>query len=139
MLKNNRKSAAQSTPKRSLAGRRILLAEDEGLIALEVERLLEDLGCNVVGPLANIEGVLEAAESGGFDGALLDVNLRGRQIFEIVPALQKLGLRLIIASGYDDVTLFPAAFRTMPRVAKPFDQQELRRMCEMVFAKPSTP
>jgi DNA-binding NtrC family response regulator len=121
-----------------LAGKRILVAEDEGLIALELEQILEDFGCQVVGPLASVDEVLENAERGGFDGALLDVNLRGRQIFEILPALQKLGLRLIITSGYDDVTLFPAPFRAMPRVAKPFDERELRRICEKVFAKPTT-
>lgn len=121
-----------------LAGRRLLLAEDEGLIALEMERILREFGCEVVGPVASVDEVLENARRGSFDGALLDVNLRGRQIFEILPALQKLGLRLIITSGYDDVTLFPAAFRATPRVTKPFDQRELRRMCEKVFAAPAT-
>ncbi|MFZ3350093.1 MAG: response regulator [Xanthobacteraceae bacterium] len=119
-----------------MAGCRILLAEDEGLIALELERILEEFGCEIVGPLASVDEVLENAQRGNFDGALLDVNLRGRQIFEILPALQKLGLRLVMTSGYDDVTLFPAAFRAMPRVAKPFDQKELRRVCEKVFANP---
>jgi DNA-binding NtrC family response regulator len=125
--------------KRPLAGQRILLAEDEGLIALELERILEEFGCEVVGPLASVDEVLENAQRGRFDGALLDVNLRGRQIFEILPALQKLGLPLIITSGYDDVTLFPALFRAMPRIAKPFDERELRRICEKVFANPVMP
>ena len=128
--------AARKSAEKPLAGCRILLAEDEGLIALELERILEEFGCEIVGPLASVDEVLENAQRGNFDGALLDVNLRGRQIFEILPALQKLGLRLVITSGYDDVTLFPAAFRAMPRVAKPFDQKELRRVCEKVFANP---
>jgi DNA-binding NtrC family response regulator len=123
---------------KSLVGQRILVAEDESLIALELERILQDFGCEVVGPLASVEDVLDNAERGGFDGALLDVNLRGRQIFEILPELQKLGLRLIITSGYDDVTLFPAAFRTVPRIAKPFDERQLRRVCESVFAISAT-
>jgi DNA-binding LytR/AlgR family response regulator len=127
----------QESCEKPLAGRRILLAEDEGLIALELERILEEFGCEVVGPVASVDAVLENAQRGGFDGALLDVNLRGRQIFEILPALQKLGLRLIITSGYDDATLFPAPFRAMPRVAKPFDESELQRICEKVFASPA--
>jgi len=118
-----------------LAGLRILVAEDEGLVALEVERILADFGCEVVGPVAGVEEVVQKATGGGFDGALLDVNLRGRQIFEILPQLQRLGLKLIIASGYNDATLFPAAYRTIPRVAKPFDERQLRRVCEDVFAK----
>lgn len=138
MLTTNlpRNGVVHDTVEKPLAGRRILLAEDEGLFALELERILEEFGCEVVGPLASVDEVLENAQRGNFDGALLDVNLRGRQIFEILPALQKLGLRLIITSGYDDVTLFPAPFRTMPRVAKPFDERELRRICERVFASP---
>jgi len=120
-----------------LTGRRILLAEDEGLIAIELERMLESFGCELVGPLASIDQVLEAAERGRFDGAILDVNLRGRQIFEIMPKLQELGIRIIIASGYEDVTLFPAPFRAMPRIAKPFDESELRRICEKVFGNPA--
>jgi CheY-like chemotaxis protein len=139
MLTTNlpRNSRMHDSSTKPLAGQRILLAEDEGLIALELERILEDFGCEVVGPLASVDAVLENAQHGGFDGALLDVNLRGRQIFEILPALQKLGLRLIITSGYDDVTLFPPSFRAMPRIPKPFDERELRRICEKVFTKPS--
>jgi DNA-binding NtrC family response regulator len=133
------KSPAPETANNPLDGRRILLAEDEGLIALELERMLVDFGCDVVGPVATIEGVLESAERGGFDGAVLDINLRGRQIFEILPKLQRLGLSLIITSGYDDVTLFPPAFRTVPRIPKPFDERQLRRICEKVFANPATP
>jgi DNA-binding NtrC family response regulator len=131
-------SPVPKSQKKPLAGRRILLAEDEGLIALELERMLADFGCDVVGPVASVEAVLENAERGGLDGAVLDVNLRGRQIFEILPKLHRLGLRLIITSGYDDVTLFPPPFRAIPRISKPFDERELQRICERVFANPAT-
>jgi DNA-binding NtrC family response regulator len=118
-----------------LTGQRILVAEDESFIALELERMLESFGCEVVGPVSSVREVLQHAIQGDCDGALLDVNLRGQQIFEILPKLENLGLRLVIASGYNDVTLFPTAFRQVPRIAKPFDERELRRICENVFAK----
>ena len=124
-----------SSSKSPLHGQRILVAEDESFIALELERMLESFGCEVVGPVSTVGEVLEYASKGGFDGALLDVNLRGQQIFEILPKLENLGLRLIITSGYNDATLFPAAFRRVPRIAKPFDERELRRICESVFAR----
>lgn len=130
---------AQKSSTKPLAGRRILLAEDEGLIAIELERMLENFGCDLVGPLSSVDQVLEAAQRGSFDGAILDVNLRGRQIFEIMPRLQELGMPIIIASGYDDVTLFPPPFRAIPRLAKPFDEGELRRICERVFGNPAMP
>jgi len=117
-----------------LSGQRILVAEDEGLIALDLEQMLQSFGCEVVGPVSTVGEVLEYASKGGFDGALLDVNLRGQQIFEILPKLEKLGLRLIITSGYNDLTLFPEAFHRVPRIAKPFDERALRRICESVFA-----
>jgi len=143
MLTNNlpRHDPAQNGAKTPLAGQRILVAEDEGLIALELERMLEDFGCDVVGPLASVDAVLQAvsdnANGSDFDGALLDVNLRGRRIFEILPALQELGLRFILTSGYDDASLFPAPFRAVPRIAKPFDERALRRLCERIFARPA--
>jgi DNA-binding NtrC family response regulator len=136
-LRRNGRLQVQRNSSRLLAGRRILLAEDEGLVGLELEQMLENFGCNVVGPLTSVDKVLENAQRESFDGAVLDVNLRGRQIFEILPKLQELGMRIIIASGYDDVTLFPPPFRTMPRIAKPFDEGELRRICERVFGNPA--
>ena len=114
-----------------LTGRRILVAEDESLIALELESMLQNFGCEVVGPVSSLEEVLEY--HGPLDGALLDVNLRGEQIFKILPKLTNGGLKLILTSGYGDVTLFPAAFRNLPRIAKPFGERELRRICERVF------
>ena len=43
-----------------------------------------------------------------------------------------------MTSGYDDVSLFPSPFRTVPRISKPFDEREFRRICERVFADPAT-
>jgi DNA-binding NtrC family response regulator len=131
------RAQARRTSKAPLAGRRILLAEDEALIGFHLKRILEDFGCEAVGPIGSIEEVLEIALHGRFDGALLDVNLRSRQIFDILPTLQKLGLRIILASGYDDATLFPPAYRAMPRIAKPFSEKELLRVCERTFASPA--
>src|SRR5690242_67893 len=113
----------------SLDGLRVLLAEDEGLIALELETVLQGFGCEVVGPVSRVTEVLREAERGRLDGALLDVNLRGEQIFAVLPRLMELNLKIVITSGYDDATLFPEAFRTLPRLAKPFDERSLRRIC----------
>ena len=121
-----------------LAGQRILIAEDESLIALDLEAILERFGCTVVGPAARVEQVLRYALEGGCDGALLDVNLRGQQIFEILPRLQALGLPFIITSGYQDLTFFPVIFRALPRIAKPVNEAELRRTCERVFCNPAS-
>jgi DNA-binding NtrC family response regulator len=119
---------------RSLAGRRILIAEDEILIALQLETILQELGCQIVGPVTRVDDVRRCLEARSFDGALVDVNLRGEQIFGVLPALIEVGVPFVITSGYDDATLFPPQFRAMPRIAKPFDEAALRRLCLTVFA-----
>ena len=118
-----------------LQGLRILVAEDEGRIALELQTVLQDFGCEVVGPVSRVGDVLREAERGGLDGALLDVNLHGEQIFAILPQLIALDLKIVIASGHDDATMFPPDFRHLPRLAKPFDERALRAMCEAVFTR----
>ncbi len=122
-----------ATDDSKLQGLRILVAEDEGLIALEVETVLQGFGCEVVGPVSRVHDVLREAERGGLDGALLDVNLRGEQIFAILPQLVALRLKIVITSGYDDETLFPPEFRDLPRLAKPFGERALRAICETAF------
>lgn len=122
-----------ATTNSTLAGLRVLLAEDEGLIALELETILQDFGCEVVGPVSRVSEVLREVERGGLDGALLDVNLRGEQIFSVLPRLIEHRLKIVITSGYDDATLFPPEFRALPRLAKPFDERALRRICEQTF------
>ena len=118
-----------STHESVLANRRILLAEDEGLIALDVEAMLQGFGCEVVGPLADLEDILLAIQAQPLDGALLDVNLRGRQVFDILPQFISRNIPVVLTSGYDDASLFPDAFRELPRISKPFDQNTLRRVC----------
>ncbi len=112
---------------------RILVAEDESLIALDLVRALEDAGCTVIGPVSRIQDVPALAKSEQPDGALLDVNLRGSQIFEVLPQLQDLGIKVVLTSGYDDATLFPPAYRGLPRVTKPFDERSLRQVCAANF------
>ena len=116
-------------PTRELENRRILVAEDEGLIAIDIEAMLQGFGCEVVGPVADLDEVLQAIETERLDGALLDVNLRGRQVFEILPELIRRRIPVMLTSGYDDTTVFPAPFRDLPRISKPFGKDTLHRMC----------
>lgn len=112
----------------TLANRRILIAEDEGLIALDLETTLVGFGCDVVGPLSALDDIVAAIRSEPLDGALLDVNLRGREVFEILPEFLSRGIPVVLTSGYDD-SMLPHAFRALPRITKPFDHVMLRRVC----------
>lgn len=121
---------------KSLEGTRLLIAEDEGLIAFDMEGILTSMGSDVVGPVARVEDVLRSIQRERLDGALLDVNLRGRQVFEVLDEVLRRGIKVILTSGYDDDTLFPPRFRDLPRLPKPFEPAALRRICLRIFGTP---
>src|SRR5262249_23426172 len=108
---------------------RILIVEDEGLIALNLELMLRRFGCEVVGLVSQVGDIVDAVKKHHPDGILLDVNLRGRKVFDVLAEVVSLGVPCVLSSGYDDPTQFPAAFRNLPRIAKPFDESALRRVC----------
>ncbi|WP_207477045.1 response regulator [Arenibaculum pallidiluteum] len=110
---------------RSLADLRVLVAEDESLVALDVECMLQDLGCQVVGPVASVEEAAERAATEKLDAAILDVNLRGQRSYSIAEQLVSRGIPVILASGYDDAKLFPENLRSLPRLMKPYDEGAL--------------
>jgi DNA-binding LytR/AlgR family response regulator len=116
-------------PDAALPPLRIIVVEDEGLIALNLELMLRCFGCEIVGPISEVDDIVDAVRTHNPDGAFLDVNLRGRKVFDVLPEMIDLGIPCVLSSGYDDPTLFPAAFRDMPRIAKPFDENALRRAC----------
>ena len=70
-----------------LADLRILVVEDEVLIALEIEERLQRLGCEIVGPVGRLERALEVARSTALDGALLDVNVKGGFVYPVAEEL----------------------------------------------------
>ena len=110
---------------RDLAGRRVLLVEDETVVALMVEDMLEDLGCLLVGSVASLDKALEAAESLEADVALLDVNLGGQEIFPVAERLQARGIPTVFATGYGSAGL-PERWRDSAVLAKPFVIEDLR-------------
>src|SRR5215475_15253174 len=120
---------AATAPEVLLSRLRILIVEDEGLIALNLELMLRRFGCEVVGLVSQVGDIVDAVKKHHPDGILLDVNLRGRKVFDVLAEVVSLGVPCVLSSGYDDPTQFPAAFRNLPRIAKPFDESALRRVC----------
>jgi two-component SAPR family response regulator len=116
-------------PNIPLSQLKVLVVEDEGLIALNLELILRRFGCKVIGPVSDVDDILDTVKKYHPDGILLDVNLRGRKVFEVLPELIALGIPCVLSSGYDDPMLFPAAFRNLPRIPKPFDESALQRAC----------
>ena len=79
---------------------RILVVEDEYLIALELDAELRAAGYCVLGPVPDINGALELLKADRPDGAILDVNLAGEWVTPVAEALRAMAVPFILASGY---------------------------------------
>lgn len=113
-------------PAESLSGRRILVVEDELLIALEIVDVLERLGCVAVGPTAELEAALELARDQPLDAAILDVTIQGGQVYPVAEQLLARGVPFVLASGYGNWVL-PKSLRNSRRLTKPFSRDELEK------------
>ncbi|WP_427792738.1 response regulator [Brevundimonas diminuta] len=110
----------------ALSGRRVLIVEDESLVAMLLEAILSDLGCMVVGPESNIgDGLRVVASDVQLDAALLDVNVAGQEVFPVASALKARGIPFVFSTGYGESGL-PEEWRGNPTVQKPFTDAAIR-------------
>jgi DNA-binding response OmpR family regulator len=111
---------------RELAGRFILVAEDEFHIAMEIERALVQAAAVVLGPASTLAKTLNLIDSTAhIDGAILDINLRGEMIFPAADRLAQRHVPFVISTGYD-ASIIPARFNGNPRCEKPIRADVLR-------------
>jgi len=116
----------------SLAGLRILVAEDSLMIALLIERFLRDFGCIIVGPVSTVARAAEAIDMHEIDGALLDINLREESIFPVAETMRIRALPFILVTSYAMRDVEPELVRMAPRIRKPFTRETLmERMIEV--------
>jgi DNA-binding NtrC family response regulator len=108
-------------------GTRILVVEDEPLIALMIEDTLADEGCKVIGPVGTVNAALAAIETNHLDGALLDINLKGVQSYAVADALALRGIPFILLTGYGASDI-PEKYRACVVCDKPFSVQKLVEM-----------
>lgn len=106
---------------------RILIVEDEILIAMLLEDIVTDLGHNSVGPMMRLQSALAAAETEDLDFAILDINLAGQQSFPVADCLIRRGIPFIFASGYGQAGL-TNAYVHIPVLQKPYDSAQIDRM-----------
>ena len=109
----------------AFAGRRVLVVEDESLVAMLLETILEDMGCLAVGPAATVDEGLRMASDEAVDAALLDVNVAGRQVFPVAHALKDRGVPFVFSTGYGEGGL-PDEWRGQPTLQKPFTEAAVR-------------
>src|SRR6476469_3498155 len=111
-----------------LRGLRVLVVEDETLVAMMMEDLLADMGCIVVGAAATIAQALMLLSNPAFriDGAILDVNLGGEKVFPVADVLEQQGIPFVFATGYGKGGLEPR-HAERPVIAKPFGYEPLKK------------
>ena len=124
----NTASPKQASPERF----RVLVVEDEMLPAMLMEDLLTDLGCDVVGPVARVADGLKLAGSEKLDGAILDINVAGTEVFPVARELAERSIPFIFLSGYASDTL-PKVWRSRPTLRKPFRPEDLARTMTKTF------
>jgi CheY-like chemotaxis protein len=116
-----------------LAGKRVLVVEDEYLVAMLIEDVLEECGCSIVGPCGTVAAALEAAQTDTFDLAVLDVNLRGLKVYPVAELLAERHVPFLFLSGYGDDAI-PPGRSTWKVCTKPFRSNDLVAMLQGVLA-----
>ena len=114
-----------------LNGRRILVVEDEALIAMLVEDALLEAGAVVLGPAATVEEALALFEAEQPEAAVLDINLAGQSSTPVADLLNDHAIPFVVATGYGAAGL-PERHRDVPVLAKPYDPRDLITALEKV-------
>ena len=112
-------------PLSSVEGRRVLVVEDEYLLAEDFREELEQQGALVMGPLATVADALELLRSGPApDMAILDINLGGEMAYPVADALRAQDIPFIFATGYNSWSI-PEAYKDVPRAEKPVELKQV--------------
>jgi CheY-like chemotaxis protein len=126
---------ANTTPQAADATkRRVLVVEDEYLVALLVEDMLGQLGYEVKAIASNLAAATEAAQSGEFDVAILDVNLNGALSSPVADILAERSIPFIFATGYGRQGPHER-FTGTPALQKPFEEADLARALSSVLER----
>lgn len=120
-----------------LAGKLVLVIEDEAIIAAMVEDMLTELGAVIVGPAGTLAKAVELATRDSIDVALLDVNIRSEKIDPVVDTLRRRGVPFVLATGYGAAA--GAAMDGAPVVEKPFTRDRLESVLTAALGSAAQP
>ena len=122
-----------------LRGRRILVVEDEAIVAMMLEEMLRDLGCHVVGPAMTVSEALAAVAENTLDLAILDVNVSREPVYPVAELLRSRNIPVIFSTGYgaDEQRSRYSQYQDCAILPKPYDSDDLERMLRKVFKRSS--
>jgi DNA-binding NtrC family response regulator len=106
-----------------LSGLKVLVVEDEPLIAMDLQDLLTESGCTVVGPASSLEQGMRLMKEEAVDGAVLDINLGREMVFPLADALAGQSIPFVYVTGYGK--LLRACNHSRPVLQKPYAKQHL--------------
>ena len=107
--------------------RRVLLVEDEALVAMMIQEFLNECGRAVIGPISTAVEALATAQQGDFDGAILDINLGDGMAYPVAEILAARGVPFVFLTGYEADTV-DDRFSEVPILQKPIERQMLQRI-----------
>lgn len=116
------------------SARIVLIVEDEPLIAMMLEDFLEALGHEVRATAESLDDALKAVAEGGFDFAVLDVNLRGVSVWPVAEKLSQAGIPFVLASG-GHVEKPPEKFRDRRMLEKPYTLESVAKAIDQTAAE----
>lgn len=110
----------------ALRGRRVMIVEDDLLVAMLIEDILAEQGCHVIGPFGTLAGALQAAAETELDLAVLDMNLHGERAYPVAELLADRRVPFLMVTGYGEDAL-PKDRPDWRAMAKPFRNEQLVR------------
>jgi DNA-binding response OmpR family regulator len=115
-------------------GPKILVVEDNYLLAVIVCDFLRECGVEPVGPAPGLEDGLAYARQEPLSGAILDIDLNGRLCFPICSVLAKRAVPFAFLTGYNQLSIIPAPFSRAPFITKPFLAEEMRYALDLMLS-----
>jgi CheY-like chemotaxis protein len=108
------------------SGVKVLVVEDEAIIAMMIEGMLEALGCEIVSSVAHVAQACEIAAKANINLAVLDVNVAGVPVFPVAEVLRRREIPFLFSTGYGASGL-PSEFLGHQVLGKPFSEKELQQ------------
>jgi len=115
---------------------RVIIVEDEPVVALQIKSDLELAGHRVIGLASNVSQGIELAASLDFDVAFLDIRLGDDLSTPVAESLLRRGIPFAFGTGFEDETILPYHLRSVPRLLKPYEPDSVSRLLDSLLEKP---